>query len=116
MNNKQSVARKIMLSVAGIFTVIAIIVAYSITSDRAKTVEQSVTQEIRRATQHAGDGIHEFFRERSRIVSSLKGNPFVNDWFSRYKDRGSEIDNDEQYQNVVKLFNMWGVSLLWPTL
>lgn len=101
---RQSVVRKVLLSISSIFAVIAIIVATTVTSNRADSVEQSVLQEIRIATQQASNGIHEFFRERSRVVTSLKGNPFVNDWFSQYQDRGAEIDNDEQYQKIVKLF------------
>ncbi len=104
MKNRPSVVRKVLLSISGIIAVIAIAVAYFVTSERAATVEQTVTQEIRRATQQAGYGIHEFFRERSRVVTSLQGNPFVNDWFSRYSERGSFIDNDQQYQQIVKLF------------
>ncbi|GLX84978.1 methyl-accepting chemotaxis protein [Thalassotalea loyana] len=104
MKNRPSVVRKVLLSISGIIAVIAIAVAYFVTSERAATVEQTVTQEIRRATQQAGYGIHEFFRERSRVVTSLQGNPFVNDWFSRYSERGSFIDNDQQYQQIVQLF------------
>ncbi|WP_153916122.1 methyl-accepting chemotaxis protein [Shewanella sp. TC10] len=104
MKSRQSVARKVLFSVSGIIAVIAIIVAYAVTTYRAESVEQSVIQEIRRATQETSNGIHEFFRERSRVVSSLKGNSFVNAWFSQYTQRGSDIDSDPQYQNLVKLF------------
>ncbi len=104
MNNRQSVARKVLLSVAGIIAVLAVVVAYTITTNRAETVKESVTQEIRHATQQASDGIHEFFRERSRVVTSLQRNPFVNGWFGQYTERGSEIDNDPDYQQIVKLF------------
>ncbi|GIU53597.1 MULTISPECIES: methyl-accepting chemotaxis protein [Shewanella] len=104
MKSRQSVARKVLFSVSGIIAVIAIIVAYAVTTYRAESVEQSVIQEIRRATQETSNGIHEFFRERSRVVTSLKGNSFVNGWFSQYTQRGSDIDSDPQYQNLVKLF------------
>ncbi|QOL25521.1 methyl-accepting chemotaxis protein [Thalassotalea sp. LPB0316] len=104
MKNRPSVVRKVLLSISGIIAVIAIAVAYFVTSERASTVEQTVTQEIRRATQQAAFGIHEFFRERSRVVTSLQANPFVNDWFGRYSERGSSIDNDKQYQQIVDLF------------
>ncbi len=104
MNKRQSVVRKVLLSVSGIIAIIAIMVAYAVTSERAESVKQSVTQEIRRATQQASDGIHEFFRERSRVVTSLQGNPFINGWFSQYQERGSNIENDPAYQDIVKLF------------
>ncbi|GLX81363.1 methyl-accepting chemotaxis protein [Thalassotalea eurytherma] len=104
MKNRPSVVRKVLVSISGIIAVIAIAVAYFVTSERATSVEQTVTQEIRRATQQAGYGIHEFFRERSRVVTSLQGNPFINDWFANYSQRGSAIDNDLRYQQIVALF------------
>ena len=104
MNKRQSVVRKVLLSVSSIFTVIAIIVATQVTLDRAESVEQSVLKDVKISTQTASSGIHEFFRERSRVVTSLKANAFVNDWFNNYKDRGSEIDSDPQYQQIVRQF------------
>lgn len=104
MNNQQSVIRKVLLSVSSILTVIAIIVATTVTSERATTVEQSVISEIRSSTKQTSGAIHEFFRERSRVVTSLIGNSFVNHWFENYTERGSEIDSDENYQRLVKLF------------
>jgi len=101
---RQSVVRKVLLSVSCIIAFIAIAVATAVTSFRADTVEESVVQEIRRSTELASNGIHEFFRERSRVVTSLKGNPFVNHWFNNYHERGSEIDSDPNYQQVVELF------------
>ena len=104
MNKRQSVVRKVLFAVSGIFAIFAIIVATHSTLDKAKTVEEAVLQEIKTTTLKASDGIHEFFRERSRVVTSLKGNPFVNGWFEGYQDRGSAIDNDPAYQQIVTLF------------
>jgi len=104
MNKQQSVIRKVLLSVSGILSIIAIIVAILVTSERASTVKQSVIGELRSSTLSASAGIHEFFRERSRVVTSLKGNAFVNHWFENYTERGAEIDSDEDYQRLVQLF------------
>lgn len=104
MTNRPSVVRKVLLSVSSIISVIAITVAISVTNERAESVESSVLKDIRISTQRASDGIHEFFRERSRVVTSLQGNPFVNNWFANYTERGSEIDSDANYQAIVELF------------
>jgi methyl-accepting chemotaxis protein len=104
MKNQQSVIRKVLFSVSSILIVISIIVATSVTSERAATVEESVLGDLRASTKKTSDAIHEFFRERSRVVTSLVGNSFVNHWFENYTERGSEIDSDEDYQRVVELF------------
>ena len=104
MTNRPSVVRKVLLSVSSIISAIAIVVAISVTSERAAHVESSVLKDIRISTQEASKGIHEFFRERSRVVTSLKGNTFVNDWFASYSERGSDIDDDPAYQQIVQLF------------
>lgn len=104
MNKNMTVARKVLVSVASIFLIIAIFVAIFVTNERAQTVKESVIKEVKLATQQSAAGIHEFFRERSRVVTSLKANPFVNDWFAQYRDRGSDIDGDRRYQTIVELF------------
>ena len=104
MTNRPSVVRKVLLSVSSIISIIAIIVAITVTNDRATSVETNVLKDIRISTQQASDGIHEFFRERSRVVTSLQGNTFVNQWFENYTERGSEIDSDPTYQQLVQLF------------
>ena len=104
MSNRPSVMRKVLLSVSSIISVIAIIVAFTVTSERAETVKSSVLKDIRISTLEASDGIHEFFRERSRVVTSLQSNPFVNEWFANYTERGSNIADDPSYQQIVKLF------------
>jgi len=104
MSNRPSVVRKVLFSVSSIISVIAIIVATSVTSELATSVENSVLQEIKISTQQASGGIHEFFRERSRVVTSLLGNSFINNWFDNYSERGSEIASDQNYQKIVKLY------------
>lgn len=100
----KSVVRQVLLAVASIITIIAVFVATSIISERSKSVEQSVLRDLKIATHDAASGIHEFFRERSRVVIGLKGNPFLNDWFASYTERGSAIDNDPMYQLIVRMF------------
>ena len=104
MQKQHSVIRKVILSIASILSIIAIIVAISVSSERANTVEQSVLGELRASTKTASAGIHEFFRERSRVVTALIGNTFVNHWFENYAERGSDLSADEDYQRMVSLF------------
>ncbi len=104
MKNQQSVVRKVLFSVASILSIIAIVVAITVTSERAETVERSVLRELSQTTQTSAAGIHEFFRERSRVVTSLIDNTFINHWFENYTERGSEIDSDENYQRLVQAF------------
>jgi len=104
MKKQRSVVRKVLLAVSSILLVIAMVVAFTVTSERAKTVEQSVLQEITMSTKTAASGIHEFFRERSRVVISVKGNSYITDWFENYTERGSEIASDKNYQHMVQLF------------
>jgi len=114
MKKNPSVVRKVLFSVSGIVSAIAIVVAISVTTERADYVERTVKQEINNSAQLVANGIHEFFRERSRVVVSLKANPFVNNWFENYTDRGSDIDTDLDYQRIVKLFK--NQTLLDPTI
>lgn len=48
--------------------------------------------------------ITDFFVERSRVVRTFFHNPFFLEFFSQYTERGKPIQNDSNYQKVIKYF------------
>lgn len=99
-----SIAKKVTLSVLGLLVGISIVTSYIWTSKRAEQIETEVLQEIRLITDQTSSGIHEFFRERSRVVTSLQASPFITNWFANYTARGSNIDGDSIYNSIVDQF------------
>ncbi|MFC1235196.1 methyl-accepting chemotaxis protein [Vibrio sp. F74] len=99
-----SIAKKVTLSVLGLLVGISIVTSYIWTSKRAEQIETEVLQEVRLITDQTSSAIHEFFRERSRVVSSLQASPFITNWFADYTVRGSNIDGDPIYNSIVEQF------------
>lgn len=99
-----SIAKKVLVSVSAILAVISVLLTYSLIHERSNQVETEVLQQVRLVSDNASSGIHEFFRERSRVVTSIEASPFVNDWFRDYTERGSAIEGDKQYQQIVRFF------------
>ncbi|WP_117234887.1 methyl-accepting chemotaxis protein [Vibrio maerlii] len=104
MNLLNSIAKKLVLAIATILVIISAIVSYFAVSQRAESVEAEVLQHVELETGQTASTIREFFRERSRVVTTLAETPFLNDWFADYTERGSYIEDDAEYQSIVKMF------------
>lgn len=104
MRLMDSIAKKLVLAIATIMVTISIFASYFIVNQRSASVESQVTQEVQLVTEKTVRSIHEFFRERSRVVTTLAENPFINKWFANYTQRGSNIDSDPTYQSIVDTF------------
>ncbi|GAL13530.1 methyl-accepting chemotaxis protein [Vibrio astriarenae] len=104
MNIFNTIAKKLIISIAAILLLISIIVSVLNINSRIKEVELDVTQDVTLVVDAAAHQIREFFRERSRVVTSLMVNRTMNDWFANYTERGSNIDQDPTYQSIVSMF------------
>ncbi|MBL4831091.1 MAG: methyl-accepting chemotaxis protein [Aliivibrio sp.] len=104
MKIMNSIARKVVLAVSVLLAGVSIVTSYVLISERAQQVETEVLQDVRLITDQTSSRIHEFFRERSRVVTSIQTSPFIIDWFANYTERGSNIDNDPTYQSIVEQF------------
>ncbi|WP_428195912.1 methyl-accepting chemotaxis protein [Aliivibrio kagoshimensis] len=99
-----SIAKKVVFAVSGLLAGISIVTAYVLISERAEQVQSEVIQEVRLINDQTSSSIHEFFKARSRVVTTLQVSPFITNWFSNYDERGSDIDSDETYQSIVNQF------------
>ncbi len=104
MKIMNSIARKVVLAVSVLLAGVSIVTSTVLISERAQQVETEVLQHVRLITDQTSSRIHEFFRERSRVVTSIQTSPFIIDWFANYTERGSNIDNDPTYQSIVEQF------------
>ncbi|WP_394240866.1 methyl-accepting chemotaxis protein [Vibrio astriarenae] len=104
MNIFNTIAKKLIISIAAILLLISIIVSVLNINSRIKEVELDVTQDVTLVVDAAAHQIREFFRERSRVVTSLMVNRTMNDWFANYTERGSNIDQDPTYRSIVSMF------------
>ena len=104
MKIMNSIARKVVLAVSVLLAGVSIVTSTVLISERAQQVETEVLQDVRLITDQTSSRIHEFFRERSRVVTSIQTSPFIIDWFANYNERGSNIDNDPTYQSIVEQF------------
>ncbi|MDN2482859.1 methyl-accepting chemotaxis protein [Vibrio agarivorans] len=104
MNIFNTIAKKLIISIAATLIMISLIASVIIINQRTQEVDYQVTQDVKLVVDDASHQIREFFRERSRVVTSLAVNRTMNDWFANYTQRGSNIDQDKTYQSIVRMF------------
>lgn len=104
MKLNDTIAKKVILATTLILLSISVVSGYFSLQSRYATVENSVNQELELVTDNTASSIKEFFRERSRVVTTLASTSSLTDWFENYTERGSEISEDKAYQSIVKSF------------
>ncbi|MGR6834277.1 methyl-accepting chemotaxis protein [Aliivibrio wodanis] len=104
MTLTNTIAKKMIFTSSIILLCFTIIGGYFIMKQRSETVENSVVQELKLVTDQTAASIKEFFKGRSRVVTTLATNDTMTSWFKGYTDRGGDISSDETYQSIVKSF------------
>ncbi|MGF1709799.1 methyl-accepting chemotaxis protein [Vibrio kagoshimensis] len=104
MRLNDTIAKKVILATTLILLSISVVSGYFSLQSRYATVENSVNQELKLVTDNTASSIKEFFRERSRVVTTLASTSSLTDWFKNYTERGSEISEDKAYQSIVQSF------------
>lgn len=100
----QSITRRIVFWTVLPLFVLSIIAGIwqvsGVKESTAKRVESGITDIVNiNATEIRG-----FFEAKGQVIHSIFASPQVLDWFSNYTDRGSDLSNDKEYQEVVRYF------------
>ncbi|WP_260258435.1 methyl-accepting chemotaxis protein [Vibrio intestinalis] len=104
MKLNDTIAKKVILASSLILLCVTVVVGYFVLKQRSDTVENEVQRSVRVVVTQTSSSIREFFRERSRVVTTMAANSAMTEWFNQYDDRGGVIDQDLDYQSIVTSF------------
>ncbi len=104
MKLNDTIAKKMILASSVILLCVSIVGGYFVLKQRSESVENSVLLDVKLVTDQTAGSIKEFFRERSRVVTTLASDEAMKSWFKNYTERGSEIESDKGYQSIVGTF------------
>lgn len=104
MKLNDTIAKKMIFASSLILLCVSIFGGYIVLKERSEVVENNLLLDVKLTTDKTAASIKEFFRERSRVVTTLASDDAMKSWFYNYTERGSDIERDEGYQSIVKTF------------
>ena len=101
--------RQLVAGISGAVALLLIITSFFVLSNVSDNTRKQITSSIEDIVKLQSAEVRGFFEVKGQIVHSVFASPQVIDWFSRYKDRLSDIDHDKQYQQVTEYFNFFSI-------
>ena len=103
----RSIMRQLVAGISSAVALLLVITSFFILSNVSDNTRKQITRSIEDIVKLQSAEVRGFFEAKGQIVHSVFASPQVIDWFSNYKKRLSDIDDDKQYQQVTEYFNFF---------
>ncbi|MDN5369120.1 MAG: hypothetical protein PWP74_428 [Shewanella sp.] len=104
---KRSLSLQLVVTIAGALAILLTLVAALIVKTDSDETRVRIDSDISSMLDLKAQEIGSYFYAKGQIIHSIFSNPWVVNWFSAYKDRGSELSNDNQYHELIKYFHFF---------
>ncbi|WP_394204731.1 methyl-accepting chemotaxis protein [Shewanella waksmanii] len=101
---KRSLSLQLVVAIVGALAVLLVLVSAYLVSAESDRTRKQIDTDLSSLVTLKSHEVSSYFLTKAKLVDSIFSSPEVVDWFSQYNSRLSNIDNDPQYQNVVKFF------------
>jgi len=99
--------RQLVAGISSAVALLLIITSFFILSNVSDNTRKQITSSIEDIVKLQSAEVRGFFEAKGQIVHSVFASPQVIDWFSNYKNRLLDIDDNKQYQQVTEYFNFF---------
>ncbi|MCH1925292.1 methyl-accepting chemotaxis protein [Shewanella sp. C32] len=104
---RRSLSMQLVVSIVGALAVLLSIVAVVLVKNDSEETKSRIDNDISSMIELKAEEIRGYFYAKGQIVHAIFANPNVLQWFSDYQQRGADLSNDKQYQQIVKYFHFF---------
>ncbi|QSX29132.1 methyl-accepting chemotaxis protein [Shewanella cyperi] len=104
---KRSLSLQLVLTLVGALAVLLTLVAALLVNRASDSTRQEVDTDISGLVQLKGNEIRSYFIAKGQVIHSIFAEPGLRNWFANYRDRGSNLDMDRQYRDIVQYFRFF---------
>jgi methyl-accepting chemotaxis protein len=105
-----SIMRQLVAAISGAVALLLIITSFMFLSKLSDDNRQQITRAIEDIVKLQSAEVRGFFEAKGQVVHSVFANPQVINWFANYDERLSDIDNNQQYQQVTGYFKFFSTN------
>jgi methyl-accepting chemotaxis protein len=104
-----SIMRQLVAAISGAVALLLIITSFIFLTKLSDDNRHQITRAIEDIVKLQTAEVRGFFEAKGQVVHSVFANPQVIDWFTKYNERLSDIDNNKQYQQVTEYFKYFSI-------
>jgi methyl-accepting chemotaxis protein len=101
---RSSILRQLIFGISTAVAFLLIVTSYFVLSDISEDTRKQVNSSIESIVSKQAGEVRNFFIAKGQLNHAIFSNPQVIDWFTNYDQRLSNLDDDENYKDVIKYF------------
>jgi len=101
---RRSILRQLIFGISTAVAFLLIVTSYFVLSNVSEDTRKQVNSSIESIVSQQSAEVRNFFIAKGQINHAIFANPQVIDWFTKYDQRLSDIDDNKNYQEVTKYF------------
>lgn len=103
----RSISRQLILGISGAVAILLCVASYIILDRVSDTTRTQLESSIQNLVSKQAVEVRSFFESKGQNIHSIFANPQVRDWFTDYDQRGSDIEGNTNYHDVVQYFRFF---------
>lgn len=101
---KRSLSLQLVVTIVGALAVLLTLVAALLVNKESNNTRKQVDADISALVALKANEIGGYFVAKGQVIHSVFAEPGLINWFSQYHARGSNLANDQQYQDIIRYF------------
>ncbi|ABI38026.1 methyl-accepting chemotaxis sensory transducer [Shewanella sp. MR-4] len=101
---KRSLSLQLVVTIVGALAVLLTLVAALLVNKESNNTRKQVDADISALVALKANEIGGYFVAKGQVIHSVFAEPGLIHWFSQYHARGSNLANDQQYQDIIRYF------------
>ncbi len=100
----RSISRQLVAGISLAIGIMLALISFFIINEVNTNTKSQLEHAISSIVSNQTVAVQGFFETKGQSIHSIFASPQVVNWFADYKDRGSDISNDQSYRDIVKYF------------
>ncbi|MEL4280453.1 MULTISPECIES: methyl-accepting chemotaxis protein [Shewanella] len=101
---KRSLSLQLVVTIVGALAVLLTLVAALLVNKESNNTRKQVDADISALVALKANEIGGYFVAKGQVIHSVFAEPGLINWFGQYHARGSNLTNDQQYQDIIRYF------------
>ncbi|MBE8167227.1 MAG: methyl-accepting chemotaxis protein, partial [Shewanella sp.] len=95
---------QLVIMIVGPLAILLTVVATLLVNNESARTRNQIDADIRSLVELKSVEISDYFIAKGQIIHTVFSQPDLLNWFSRYEQRGANLEGDAQYQRIISHF------------
>ncbi|ACA87869.1 methyl-accepting chemotaxis protein [Shewanella woodyi] len=101
---KTSLSLQLVFSIVGALAILLTLISVFLVKGESERTRAQIDRDLASLVQFKSNEVESYFIEKAKVIDSVFASPQVQNWFTEYDKRLSNINSDIEYERVIQYF------------